>query len=89
MRKIATQQKEERKKERGVWILKKDARYNYLFTKFSRREHRLILVTVVAHPSRVRYSDHGETNNATVRPKGSIILTNGKFLPREKKSRSF
>ena len=70
MRRIATQQKEDRKKERAVWILKKDARYNYLLTKFSRREHRLILVTVVAHPSRVRYSDLGETKNATVATDG-------------------
>src|SRR6266550_8184549 len=57
MRRIATQQKEEREEEEGgeqeVWILKKDARCNYLLTKFS-REHRLILVTAVAHPNRVR-----------------------------------
>jgi hypothetical protein len=73
MRKIATQQKEEREEEEGgeqeVWILKKDARYNYLLTKFS-REHRLILVTAVAHPSRVRYSDLGETKDATVATDG-------------------
>jgi hypothetical protein len=73
MRRIATQQKEEREEEEGgeqeVWILKKDARYNYLLTKFS-REHRLILVTVVAHPSRVRYSDIGETKDATVATDG-------------------
>jgi hypothetical protein len=73
MRKIATQQKEEREEEEGgeqeVWVLKKDARYNYLLTKFS-REHRLILVTVVAHPSRVRYSDLGETKDATVATDG-------------------
>lgn len=73
MRKIATQQKEEREEEEGgeqeVWILKKDARYNYLLTKFS-HEHRLILVTAVAHPSRVRYSDLGETKDATVATDG-------------------
>jgi hypothetical protein len=73
MRKIATQKKEEREEEEGseqeVWILKKDARYNYLLTKFS-REHRLILVTVVAQPGRVRYSDLGETKDATVATDG-------------------
>ena len=73
MRRIATQQKEEREEEEGgeqeVWILKKDARYNYLLTKFS-REHRLILITVVTHPSRVRYSDLGETKDATVTTDG-------------------
>ncbi|MEO7970998.1 MAG: hypothetical protein ABI698_06850 [bacterium] len=73
MRKIATQQKEEREKEEGseqeVWILKKDARYNYLLTKFD-REHRLIFVTAVAHPNRVRYSDLGETKDATVATDG-------------------
>jgi hypothetical protein len=73
MRRIATQQKEEREEEEGgeqeVWILKKDARYNYLLTKFS-REHRLIFVTVVAHPSQVRYADLGETKDATVATDG-------------------
>jgi hypothetical protein len=73
MRGIATQQKEEREEEEGseqeVWILKKDARYNYLLTKFS-REHRLILVTVVAHPNLVRYSDLGETKDAAVATDG-------------------
>jgi hypothetical protein len=73
MRRIATQQKEEREEEEGgeqeVWVLKKDLRYNYLLTKFN-REHRLILVTVVAHPNRVRYSDLGETKDATVATDG-------------------
>jgi hypothetical protein len=73
MRRIATQQKEEREEEEDgeqeVWILKKDSRYNYLLTKFS-REHRLILVTAVAHPNRVRYSDLGETKDATVATDG-------------------
>jgi hypothetical protein len=73
LRKIATQQKEEREEEEGgeqeVWILKKDARYNYLLTKFS-REHRLILVTAVAHPNRVRYLDLGETKDATLATDG-------------------
>ncbi len=73
MRRVATQQKEEREEEEGgeqeVWILKKDSRYDYLLTKFS-REHRLIFVTVVAHPSRVRYSDLGETKDATVATDG-------------------
>lgn len=73
MRKIATQQNEEREEEEGgeqeVWILKKDARCNYLLTKFS-REHQLILVTAVAHPNRVRYSDLGDTKDATVATDG-------------------
>ncbi len=73
MKKIATQQKEEREEEEGgeqeVWILKKDARYNYLLTKFD-HEHRLIFVTAVAHPNRVRYSDLGETKDATVATDG-------------------
>ena len=73
MRKIATQQKEEREEEEGgeqeVWVLKKDSRYNYLLTRFS-REHRLILITVVAHPSRVRYSDLGDTKEANVATDG-------------------
>lgn len=73
MRKIATQQKEEREEEEGgeqeVWILKKDARYNYLLTKFS-REHQLILVTAVAHANLVRYSDLGEIKEATVATDG-------------------
>jgi hypothetical protein len=69
LRKIATQQKEEREEEDGgeqeVWILKKEAAYNYLLAKFS-REHRLILATAVAHPNHVHYSDLGETKDATV-----------------------
>jgi len=73
LRKIATQKKEEREEEEGgeqeVWILRKDARYNYLLTKFS-REHRLILVTAVAHPNRVRYLDLGETKDATLATDG-------------------
>ena len=73
LRNIATQKKEEREEEEGgeqeVWILRKDARYNYLLTKFS-REHRLILVTAVAHPNRLRYSDLGETKDATLTTDG-------------------
>lgn len=73
LRRIATQQKEEREEEEGgeqeVWILKKDSRYDYLLTKFS-REHRLIFITVVAHASQVRYSDLGETKDATVATDG-------------------
>jgi len=73
MRSIATQQKEERDEEEGgeqeVWILKKDARYNYLLTKFN-SEHRLMFVTVVARPGQVRYSDLGD-------PKGAAVATDG------------
>jgi len=67
LRKIATQEKEEKEKEEGgeqeVWILKRDAKYSYLITRFS-REHRLILITVVARPQRARYSDVGRLANA-------------------------
>jgi hypothetical protein len=67
LRKIATQQKEEREEEEGgeqeVWILKKDSRFNYLLTRFS-RDHRLVLITVVAHANRVRYSDIANVNEA-------------------------
>ena len=60
LRKIATQQKEEKEEEEGgeqeVWILKKNAKYNYLLTKFS-KEHRLILITVVARSQQVKYAD--------------------------------
>ena len=62
LRKIASQQKEEREEEEGgeqeVWILKHNAKFSYLITKFS-REHRLILITVVARPQQVRYGDLG------------------------------
>jgi len=87
MRKIATQQKEEREEEEGgeqeVWVLKKDSSYNYLLTKFS-REHRLIMVTVVAHVSRVRYSDLGETKDATVATDGINYSYKWKIPPKGK-----
>ena len=67
MRKIATQQKEEKEEEEGgeqeVWILKRDTKFNYLLTKFN-REHRLMFVTAVAHPNRVRYSDIANVDEA-------------------------
>jgi hypothetical protein len=67
LRKIATQEKEEKEKEEGgeqeVWILKRDAKYSYLIARFS-REHRLILITVVARPQQVRYSDVSRLANA-------------------------
>jgi len=89
MRRIATQQKEEREEEEGgeqeVWILKKDSHYNYLLTKFS-REHRLIFVTVVAHPSRVRYSDLGETKDASVANDGMNYSYKWKIPARGKES---
>ena len=73
MRKIATQQKEEREEEEGgeqeVWVLKKDSRYHYILTKFS-RDHRLILVTVMAQPNRVKYADLGDVKSATVATDG-------------------
>lgn len=67
LRKIATQEKGEKEKEEGgeqeVWILKHDAKYSYLIARFS-REHRLILITVVARPRRARYSDIGRLKDA-------------------------
>jgi hypothetical protein len=67
LRKIARQEKEEKQKEEGgeqeVWILKRDAKYSYLITRFS-REHRLVLITVVARPQRARYSDLGKLKDA-------------------------
>jgi hypothetical protein len=68
LRKIATQQKEEREEEEGgeqeVWILKGDAKFKYLLTRFD-REHRLILITAVAQPQRVRYADIASLDDAT------------------------
>jgi len=68
LRKIATQQKEEKEREEGgeqeVWILKRDSKFNYLLTKFS-NEHRLTWITVVAHPNRVRYTDIASLELAT------------------------
>ena len=68
LRKIATQQKEEREEEEGgeqeVWILKGDAKFKYLLTRFD-REHRLILITAVAQPQQVRYADIASLDDAT------------------------
>jgi hypothetical protein len=66
--KIATQQKEEREEEEGgeqeVWILKRDAKFKYLLTRFDRK-HRLILITAVAQPQQVRYADIASLDDAT------------------------
>jgi len=73
LKKIATQQKEEKEKEeegeQEVWSLKKDDRFDYILTRFN-REHRLTLITVVARPNRVRYSDVADTKEATVASDG-------------------
>jgi len=72
LKKIATQQKEEKEKEEGeqeVWSLKKDDRFDYILTRFN-RDHRLTLITVVARPDRVRYSDIAQTTEATVASDG-------------------
>jgi len=73
LKKIATQQKEEKEKEeegeQEVWSLKKDDRFDYILTRFN-RDHRLTLITVVARPNRVRYSDVAETKEATVASDG-------------------
>src|SRR6185369_15948045 len=70
---IATQQKEEKEKEeegeQEVWSLKKDDRFDYILTRFN-RDHRLTLITVVARPNRVRYSDIAQTKEATVASDG-------------------
>jgi hypothetical protein len=67
LRKIA-QQKEEKEREEGgeqeVWILKRDANFNYLLVKFT-AEHRLNWMTIVAHPNRVRYADLASLELAT------------------------
>jgi hypothetical protein len=68
LRKIAIQQKEEREEGEGgeqeLWILKRDSRFNYVLTRFT-GDHRLIFVTVVAHPNRVRYGDIANVDEAT------------------------
>ena len=72
LKKIATQQKEEKENEEGeqeVWSLKKDDRFDYILTRFN-RDHRLTLITVVARPNLVRYSDVAETKEATVASDG-------------------
>lgn len=73
LRKIATQQKEEKEKEeegeQEVWMLNRNPRFNYVLTRFD-RHHRLTLVTVVAQPNRVRYSDVASEDDATVATDG-------------------
>jgi hypothetical protein len=69
LRKIATQQKEEKGKEeegeQEVWVLKRTDRVSYVLTRFN-RAHRLSLITVVAQPNRVRYSDIASVRDAAV-----------------------
>jgi hypothetical protein len=67
IRKIATQQKEERGEEEGereVWIVRHDSNIKYLVTQFD-RNHKLMLLTIVAHANRVRYSDIASLKEAT------------------------
>jgi hypothetical protein len=68
LKKIATQKKEEREEEEGgereIWILKHDAKLNYLITRFD-EEHRLIVITVVALPQQLRYADIASLKEAT------------------------
>jgi hypothetical protein len=68
LKRIATQQKEEKEEAEGgeqeVWILKRDKRFNYLIARFD-REHRLVLLTVVAHPQRVKYAEVANLKLAT------------------------
>ena len=69
--KIATQERRKRKKdgEQEIWILKNDSRFEYLLTRFN-REHKLTLITVVAHPNRIKYTDIATVNQATVATDG-------------------
>ena len=73
LRKIAIQQKEEKEKEeegeQEVWTLKRDLRFDYVLTRFN-REHRLTLITVVARPNQVQYSDIAKSADATVASDG-------------------
>ena len=68
LKRIATQQKEEKEGEEGgaqeVWILKRDKRFNYLIARFD-REHRLVLLTVVARQQRVKYAEVANLKLAT------------------------
>ena len=84
LRKIATQQKEEKEEEEGgeqeVWILKRDAKYNYLITKFS-KEHRLILITVVARPQQVKYADLARLDSAAKASDGQNYSFKWKIEP--------
>jgi len=68
LRKVATQQKEEREAEgegeQEVWILKKDRRFEYLLVRFD-AHHELWLITVVAKKdAAVRYTDLGALSAA-------------------------
>jgi hypothetical protein len=68
LKKIATQQKEEKEAEgegeQEVWVLKKDRRIDYLLVRFDAR-HQLWLITLVARKDAgVRYSDLGALGNA-------------------------
>jgi len=67
LKKIATQQKEEREEEgegeQEVWVLKKDSRFDYLLVRFD-AQHQLWLITVVAHKDTVRYGDLGALETA-------------------------
>jgi hypothetical protein len=67
LKKVATQQKEEREEQEGgeqeVWILKQDAKFNYVIAKFN-REHRLILITAVARPRQVKYAELASLDSA-------------------------
>jgi hypothetical protein len=91
LRKIATQEKEEKEKEEGgeqeVWILKRDAKYSYLIARFS-RDHRLILITVVARPQRARYSDVGRLKDAAKATDGQNYSYKWK-VERRKDARSY
>src|ERR1044071_1626391 len=73
LKKIATQQKEEKEKEeegeQEIWSLKKDDRFDYILTRFN-RDHRLTLITVVARPHRGRDSGIAQTKEATVASDG-------------------
>ena len=91
LRKIATQQKEEKEKEeegeQEVWTLNRDNQFDYLLTRFN-REHRLTLITVVAKPNRVRYTDLAESKAAKVATDGRNFSYKWK-VDREGKEQSY
>lgn len=73
LKRVAKQEKEQREEEEGgeqeVWILKRDARINYLLTRFT-REHQLHYITVTAHPRKLRYRDIGSLKEAEMATDG-------------------
>lgn len=91
LRRIATQQKEEKEEAEGgeqeVWILKRDKRFNYLIARFD-RDHRLVLLTVVARPQQVKYGQVANLKLATKATDGTNYSYKWKVEP-GKNARAF